>query len=214
MQAFQPSWSPDGGRITFVDMSPRKPLRIYLVAAAGGMPEPLFLEQHNQVHPTWSPDGKSVAFSYVYFLETARRGIMIMNLATHRAVRLPGSEGVWDAEWSPDGRYIAARTVDSHAIMLFDFRTRRWAELVKSDVGYMKWSPDARYVYFKRLGSQTAILRVRVGGYKVEEVVGLKDIKNTGLGGGLWIGVTPDNSPLLLHDTGTQEIYALDWHTR
>jgi eukaryotic-like serine/threonine-protein kinase len=212
MQAFQPSWSPNGGRIAFVEISPGKPFRIYLVSAAGGAPEPLFLEQHNQLHPTWSPDGKSVAFSYVYFLETARRGIMIMNLATHRAVRLPGSEDVWEAEWSPDGRYIAARTVDSHAIMLFDFRTRRWAELVKSDVGYLQWSPDGRYVYFKRLGSHAAILRVRVGDHKVEEVVGLKDIKNTGLGGGLWIGVTPDNSPLLLRDTGTQEIYALDWH--
>ena len=131
---------------------------------------------------------------------------MIVNLATHRAVQLPGSEDVWEAEWSPDGRYIAARTVDSHAIMLFDFNTRRWAELVKSDVGYLKWSADARYVYFKRLGSQTAILRVGVRDHKVAEVVSLKEIKNTGYGGGLWIGVTPDNSPFAARHRHTGDL--------
>jgi hypothetical protein len=26
-----------------------------------------------------------------------------------------------------------------------------------------------------------------------------------------WFGLTPDDSPLVLRDTGTQEIYALDW---
>ena len=28
---------------------------------------------------------------------------------------------------------------------------------------------------------------------------------------GYWLGMAPDDSPLLLRDTGTQEIYALDW---
>ena len=54
-------------------------------------------------------------------------------------------------------------------------------------------------------------MRVRVSDRRVEKVVGLKNMKNTGWGGGLWFGVTPDGSPLLLRDTGTQEIYALDW---
>jgi hypothetical protein len=26
-----------------------------------------------------------------------------------------------------------------------------------------------------------------------------------------WSGITPDGSPLVLRDVGTQEIYALDW---
>jgi hypothetical protein len=28
---------------------------------------------------------------------------------------------------------------------------------------------------------------------------------------GSWTGLDPDNSPLVLRDTSTQEIYALDW---
>ena len=39
------------------------------------------------------------------------------------------------------------------------------------------------------------------------------DLKNFRTGGyfGFWLGFAPDDSPLLLRDTGTQEIYALDW---
>jgi hypothetical protein len=28
---------------------------------------------------------------------------------------------------------------------------------------------------------------------------------------GMWFGLAPDDSPLLLKDTGSQEIVALDW---
>ncbi len=54
-------------------------------------------------------------------------------------------------------------------------------------------------------------MRLRVADHKLEEVVGLKDFKNTGYSGGFWVGVTPENEPLYLRDTGTQEIYALKW---
>ncbi len=57
-------------------------------------------------------------------------------------------------------------------------------------------------------------MRVSVKDRSVEEVVGLKNMKNTGWAGGLWFGVTPDDAPLLLRDTGAPEIYALDWQAR
>jgi dipeptidyl aminopeptidase/acylaminoacyl peptidase len=210
-QVFQPCWSPDGKRIAFAAISPGKPWRVYVISAQGGTPEPVLEEPHNQHHPSWSPDGKSIAFSYVYFLEAAPPGVTVMHLENNKVERLPHSEGLWESEWSPDGRYIVARTLDSHALMLFDMKTRKWAELVKSDIGWLQWSADGQEVYFHRLGKESALMRVRVSDRSVEEVVDLKSIKNTGLAGGLWIGVTPDNSPLFLRDTGTQEVYALDW---
>jgi hypothetical protein len=57
-------------------------------------------------------------------------------------------------------------------------------------------------------------MRVSIDSRKVEEVLDMKTIRNTGWGGGLWVGLTPDDAPLLLRDTGTQEIYALDWNAR
>ena len=40
----------------------------------------------------------------------------------------------------------------------------------------------------------------------------MKDFRQTGTFS-IWLGLAPDDSPLLLRDTGTQEIYALDWET-
>jgi len=56
-----------------------------------------------------------------------------------------------------------------------------------------------------------AFMRVRVTDHKLEEVVSLKNIKSTGFSGGFWVGFTLENEALYLRDTGTQEIYALDW---
>jgi Tol biopolymer transport system component/predicted Ser/Thr protein kinase len=212
MQVVEPSWSPDGKQIAFAGISPSMPWRVYVVPADGGTAEPVLSDGHNQVHGSWSPDGNSILISYVYFLEATRRGVTVVHLRTHETERLPGSEDVWEAKWSPDSRYVAARTLDSHAVMLFDFETKRWAELAQSDVGYLCcWSTNGNFVYFKLLGRHGGIMRVHVKTRKVEQVVGLSNLKNTGFSGGLWIGLTPDNSPLLLRDTGTQEIYALDW---
>ena len=55
-----------------------------------------------------------------------------------------------------------------------------------------------------------AVLRVRISDRTLEQVL---DLKNSHMGGyfGYWLGLAPDDSPLLLRDTGNQEIYALDW---
>ena len=214
MQTLHPHWSPDGKQIAFMGISPGSLAKIYVVPAAGGTAQTVYDEQRNEEHPNWSPDGTSILFSYMHWLEKAPTGISVVDLKTHKLQQIPSSEGLWEADWSPDGRYVVARTFDSHALMLFDFNTRKWEELVRSDVGLEEWSPSGRFVYFKRLGNQAAFLRVSIKTHKVDEMADLKDIKNTGWGGGLWLGLTPDNSPLLLRDTGTQEVYALDWIER
>jgi len=48
---------------------------------------------------------------------------------------------------------------------------------------------------------------------KVELVVDLKDFRQAGYWS-VWLGMAPDDSPLLLRDTGTQDIYALDWQAQ
>ena len=54
-------------------------------------------------------------------------------------------------------------------------------------------------------------MRVSLRDRSLVEIASLKDFKRGGTSGGFWFGLTPDNSPLLLRDVGTQEIYALDW---
>jgi hypothetical protein len=53
-------------------------------------------------------------------------------------------------------------------------------------------------------------LRVGVDDHKLEEVPSLQNMKRTGVDGGIWFGLAPDRSPIVLRDTGTHEIYALD----
>jgi hypothetical protein len=52
------------------------------------------------------------------------------------------------------------------------------------------------------------VFLVRVSGGNAERVVDLKGIRYTGAFG-LWMGLDPTDTPMLIRDTGTDDIYAL-----
>ncbi len=210
MKTTIPAWSPDGKRIAFLATTPGQPWNVYVVSANGGTPELVWPEKHNQARATWSADGNSIAFGSFPGPEAAD-GIRILNLTTRKLTKLPNSEWLLIPTWSPDGRYIIARHSDHHVIKLFDWRTQQWTELVRRELNWFNWSRDGRHVYFEQHGSQHAVMRVGLEDHRVEEVVSLENVKRTGALGSFWFGLAPDDSPIVLRDTGTQEIYALDW---
>jgi hypothetical protein len=55
------------------------------------------------------------------------------------------------------------------------------------------------------------VWRVRISDHKLERVVDLKNIPMVFISGILCASLAPDDSPLLLRDAGSQDIYALDW---
>ena len=210
--ASQPYWSPDGKRIAFMGTAPGKSWQIYVVPAEGGTPRMLSPEDRNHVDPSWSPDGLSLAFGAIPFLEPDNAGgIFILDLKTNQLSKVVGSERMFSPRWSPDGRYINAQTSDDLKQALFDLKTQRWQELTGGGpIGFPNWSRDGKYVYYDAgTGDQAGFYRVRISDHKVERIANLKDIRRTGLFG-YWAGLATDDSPLLLRDTGTQEIYALD----
>ena len=214
VQATMPRWSPDGNQIAYHDTSPGKPWRIDLISSKGGKPEPLLKEPRNQMDPNWSPAGDSVVFSYFPPFDRVspeKLGIYMVDLKTRGVKKLPGSDGLWVPRWSSDGSHIVARSADSKSLMLFDFATQTWSELARDVyVSPVNWSANGRSVFYMRRGAQPAILRVAISDHKVEEIVSLKDLRQTGFRGAIWTGLTPDDSPMLLRNIGTQEIYALD----
>jgi hypothetical protein len=116
------------------------------------------------------------------------------------------------ARVSPDGHYLVAYTVDGQKMLMFDFTTQKWAELANVSVGRVQWSQDSRYVQFDTgFGSDPAVDRVRISDKKLERVASLKGLRRVVAPFVSWSGITPDGSPLLMSDTGTQEIYALDF---
>jgi Tol biopolymer transport system component len=161
----------------------------------------------------WSPDGDSVMYSDFPFFskEPGKVAVHLLNLKTQRVETLPGSEGFFSPNWSPDGRYVGAMASDGQRIMLFDFKSRAWTELANGS-GLLKWSPDGQYLYYLRYGPESAVMRVRISDRQVEEAASLKGVRQAGRLAGLEFGMTPDGAPMVLKDVGTQEIYSFDWH--
>jgi Tol biopolymer transport system component len=204
-----PRWSPDGKRIIYYDMPAGKASRAYEVSAEGGSPRPLIPEDWNhQTDPSWSPDGKKVVFSGAGGDPAST--IRIFDPTTRRVSTLAGSQGFFSPRWSPDGRYIAALATDSSSLSLFDFQTEKWTELAKGTTGgFPNWSRDGQYLYIFG-DNATSVIRVRVSDGNIERMVDLKSFAQAGLVGRS-LALAPDGSLLLVRDTGTQDVYSLDW---
>ena len=113
---------------------------------------------------------------------------------------------------SPDGRYIAARSVDGQKLWIFDTQTQKWSELAQESVNAVQWSPKGDAIYFDTQSSaDPAVFRIRLADRKLEKIASLKGFRRVVLPYQGWIGLTPEESPLLMRDTGTQEVYALDF---
>ena len=132
-----------------------------------------------------------------------------MDLGTRRVTALPDSKGLYSPRWSPDGRYVAALKAGPETLWLFDFRAQKWEQLTEITVGYPSWSRDSKYVYFDSQESEPAFYRVRISDKKLDRIVSLKNLRLAGAMA--WTGLALDDSPLVLRDVGSHEIYALDW---
>ena len=53
--------------------------------------------------------------------------------------------------------------------------------------------------------------RIAVPSGKIEPVASLKGFQQTGVYN-FWLGLTPDGSPLILKDAGSQEIVSMKWN--
>ena len=134
--------------------------------------------------------------------------IRILDFTNGQISTVPGSQGFFWPSWSPNGRYIVARGFGPHRLMLFDFKTERWTQLARAGYFSARWSKDGQYVYAVDSIPGSAVVRIRISDLALNQVVDLKNFTLAGFG---WLALAPDDSPLLLRDTGTQDVYALDW---
>ena len=178
--------------------APGKGWRVRVVSAGGGTYPPLTTVNNAEGAPTWSPDSNQIAFGGMTQpteRTTGRLVIHVFNLKTHQMSDVPGSEGLWTARWSPDGRYIAALTEDSRNLMLFDFHTARWvklATLVK--IPDLVWSRHeaALYCNGESTPGDPAVFRIKVPSGQVERLASLKERADWD-----WLGLAPNDSPLI-----------------
>ncbi len=207
--ALVPRWSPDGKQITFMDGALSKASRIYTVPTQGGSPLLLLPDDKNpRADPTWSPDGSKILFGNGS--NDPNADLRILDLSTNRVSTLPGSKGLYSPRWSPDGRFAVALPNDSTRLMLYDFEKQNWNELMQGSIGWPAWSNDSKYVYVMDYRGGFVILRVRLWDSKIEQVADFRTLVLTGFEGNWW-DLAPDGSPLVLRNTGTTDLYSVDW---
>lgn len=215
------AWSPDSQTMAISVATESNPYKTYLVAAdCAGEPREL-RPGHNEMEgiPSWSSDGAKIAFGDVpeqFGHGTEENVIHILELRTRMTTVLRHSQGYWSSRWSPDGRYIAAVKDDDpdpyrQSLWLYDWQTNKWLDLGVDHVNDTVWSADGKYIYWDRERGEDGIFRLRVPTGRRELVAHTSQIR---MAGGSWFGLDWNGSPMILHDTGTQEIYSVDvdWH--
>ena len=89
---------------------------------------------------------------------------------------------------------------------IYDRQTKTWRALPRAlHVNTPSWSHDSAFVYYDTEGSPRVLRRVRIADGSVEDVTSLEGHAIV-LG---WSGLAMDDSPLLLRDAGSTNVYAL-----
>lgn len=115
LQVFLARWAPNGKKLALMAREAGRAWQIYTIGADGGAPERLSKESRNAADPSWSADGQQIVFGRVTDVmgkEEGSRRLEMLDLRTGTVSPIPGSEGVFSPRWSPDGRYIAAISLD------------------------------------------------------------------------------------------------------
>jgi Tol biopolymer transport system component len=201
-------WSPDGKQIAFTAMQPGDREYVYLVQTGGGAVQRVPTANHMNLKD-WSTDGNSLLVGEGE--EPEKSGLDFLDLKTTQLSPVPESRGLSTGRLSPDGKYIAAIPPAGKNLALFDVSARKWSNYPVTSVVWGVWSDDSKYFYFDPGADvEPVIRRFRVADHTIEQVATYKGVRRV-IVFGSWMGLTPDGSPLLLRDTGSQEVYALDF---
>jgi len=214
-----PRWSPDGKLIAFVAQTAGNPRRIDLVPADGGDPQQITNGEAGPAgdgDPNWSPDGSSLVFGdSPDDRRTANNPklmvLRVLDVKTRAITVLPGSEEMWSPRWSPDGKFIVGLSAVGWKLRLYNLTTHQQTELAPMQAGYPSWSRDGQWVHFVAVAGRRTWYRVRVADSKLEELFAENGEHRLVRDTSTWTGLAPDDCILALQDTGTREIFSLEW---
>ncbi len=203
----RPHWSPDGKRITFAAKRPGELLRLYTISLDEGTPVPLPTEGRSQATPDWMPEENALIYGGLPHVdEPGVIALYRIDVGTGRGKRIPGTDGLYNPIWSPDGRQLAALDAASQRLFLVDINSGKRTQLSHPAV-YPVWSADSRYLYFS--ANDHEIVRVRVPDGQEQKVLNVPFRLASAS-----FGLGPDGSPIVLREHGRYDVYALSLGTQ
>ncbi|MCL4524310.1 MAG: protein kinase [Acidobacteria bacterium] len=166
-----PVWSPDGTRVVF--RSSRKgPDDLYMKDSSGaGNDELLFESPENKVPTSWSADGRFLLFNSNNAQK--RQDIWVLPMTGDRKpyIFLQTDYQEIEAQFSPDGRWVAYRSNESGRdeiyVKPFPGPAGRWQ--VSTDGGTRpKWRRDGKEIFYLANDDKIMSAEIRVKGTAIE----------------------------------------------
>ncbi|MGI4831005.1 MAG: TolB family protein [Janthinobacterium lividum] len=211
-------WSPDSSRLAVMAREPGKVWRLYLIDADGGTPESVLNETRNAADPGWSADGQDLVFGREpdpMGKEGGSHTIEIVHLATRTTESVPSSEGMFSPRWSPDGKWIAALSLNQKSVWIYDVAKQRWKELAQTSAADPIWTSDSKALYVHAfLAEKQPLLRIGVPNGDLHTVTDLSGFNDRATINYFFGGLTPANEPMVQPHVGTGDLYTLDLKTR
>jgi Tol biopolymer transport system component/DNA-binding winged helix-turn-helix (wHTH) protein len=199
----RPHWSRDGKSIAFAAKRPGELMRLYTVSPDHGDAKMLSpADANSQATPDWMPGENSLIYGGVPGVDPPSHiALHQLDLRTGRAEKVPGTDGLYNPIWSPDGHQLAAVDATSERLFLMDLKTGQRIQLSRPQV-FPVWSADSQYLYYAAVAHD--IFRVHVPDGREEKVV---DVPFR-LGSGSF-GLNPGGDPIILREQGHYNVYAL-----
>jgi Tol biopolymer transport system component/DNA-binding winged helix-turn-helix (wHTH) protein len=212
LEVFMMHWSPDDKQIVLMGLEPGKTWKLYSVDAEGGQLKALLNEDRNQADPDWSPDGTHIVFGRLPELmakESSAKTISVLDLASGRLGTLAGSEGLISPRWSPDGRSIAALSLDQSRLMLFDTLSKQWRVLAQQTIADPVWSHDSKAIFFHDFGEDgEPIYKLTIADDHIRRIADLRDLRSGDFVDYRFAGLAPGDIPLVNARMSTANIYS------
>jgi len=212
LRALRPRWSPDGSHILFVASRLGSPSTAYVIPSNGGAMVPVLNQgSANSAQADWSPEGDSVVLDSMSG-SASQEGILTVDLRSHSQSQIPESRGKIYVRWSPDGRYLAARSEDEKKLFIFDFRSHQWKHLTTAQhVARHEWDANSRDLYFQdTLAPAQTIFRINVESGKIEPILDFGQLLTQGAVRCTFEGRAPDGSFLASVRGSVSSVYSLD----
>ena len=206
-------WSPDGKHLVLMARKPGETWQIYLISAEGGVARLLLADTRNLADPDWSADGRKLVFGRQadkMGKESGPHDLELLDLTTHQVQQLPGSDNLFSPRWSPDGRWIAALSIDQTQLVLYDVQSHSWSTLYRHSAADPVWSSDSKSLYFQAFAEPgSPVLRTTLDG-RSEPVADLTRLALPAGDNYFFSGVTPAGLPLVKPRIGTGNLYTFD----